>query len=276
MTGRLDNICFPAWLHDAPGPSSACKMRAFGSAREDLAVKFRMAPRAELTTELLTVCLRGADNGPIGREFVIEMPVGIRMELLIRLAALADRRPFSWRLRCFSPECGRESEFELTADEIVSQGNGLRDLPTLQTQIGGEPALLRRPTGADQAQWIAQPPTLETELMLHAVLVRPPLDELLARGESLESIAAAIDDAMDKFDPLPGFHVSGVCPYCGKSSDVSLDLTGAALERLYRGQQALIEDVHRLASRYHWSEEQILELPEWRRQSYLDLIGETA
>jgi len=276
MTDRLDNTCFPAWLHDAPGASAACEMRAFGSAREDLAVKFRMAPRVELTTELLTLSLRGADNAPIGRKFVMEMPVGLRMELLIRLATLSDRRPFCWRLRCSSPECGRESEFELTADEIVSQGNELRGLPTLQTQIGGEPALLRRPTGADQAQWIAQPLVHESELMMRAVLVRPSLDDLLARGESLESIAAAIDEAMDKFDPLPGFHVSGVCPYCGKSSDVPLDVTGAALERLYRGQQALIEDVHRLALRYHWSEEQILELPEWRRQSYLDLIAETA
>jgi hypothetical protein len=273
---RLNNVCFPAWIHDAPGASSACEMRAFGSAREDLAVKFRMAPRIELITELLTLCLRVADNAPIGRKFVMEMPVGLRMELLIRLATLSDSPPFSWRLRCASTECGRESEFELTADEIVSQGNELRGLPTLQTQIGGEPALLRRPTGADQAQWIAQPLVHESELMMRAVLVRPSLDDLLAQGESLESIAAAIDEAMDKFDPLPGFHVSGVCPYCGKSSDVPLDVTGAALERLYRGQQALIEDVHRLALSYHWSEEQILELPEWRRQSYLGLIGEVA
>jgi hypothetical protein len=276
MTDRLDNVCFPTWLHDAPGASSACEMRAFGSAREDLAVKFRMTPRVELITELLTLCLRGADNAPIGRKFVMDMPVGLRMELLIRLTALADCRAFCWRLRCSSPECGRESEFELTADEIVSQGNELRGLPTLQTQIGGEPVWLRRPTGADQAQWIAQPLVHESEFMMRAVLVRPSLDELLARGKSLESIAAAIDDAMDKFDPLPGFHVSGVCPYCRRSSDVPLDVIGAALERLYRGQQALIENVHRLALRYHWSEEQILELPEWRRQSYLDLIGETA
>lgn len=276
MIDRPEKMCFPAWLQDAPGASQPCEMRAFGSAMEDLAVEFRLAPRVELITELLALCLRGAGNTAIDREFVVELPVGFRLEALIRLAALADPRPFCWRLRCTSSECGRESEFELTADEIVSQGSGLRDLPVLETQIAGVPVLVRRPTGADQAQWVARSTQHESELMLRAILVRPVLDDLLAKGETLESVAAAIDDVMDQFDPLPGFHVSGICPHCGKDSDVSPDLTGAALERLFCGQQALIGDVHRLASHYHWTEDQILELPAWRRQSYLELIGETA
>jgi hypothetical protein len=276
MTDRPEKMCFPAWLHDAQGANRPCEMRAFGSSMEDLAVEFRLAPRVELITELLALCLREAGNTPIERKFVVEMPVGLRMEALIRLAALADSRTFCWRLRCTSTECGQESEFELTADEIVSQGSELRDLPALETEIAGEPVLVRRPTGADQAQWIAQPPERESEFMLRAILVRPSLDDLLAKGQSLESIAVAIDEVMDRFDPLPGFHVSGICPHCGKSSEVSPDLSGVALERLFRGQQALIEDVHRLASHYHWTEDQILELPAWRRQSYLDLIGGTA
>jgi hypothetical protein len=34
----------------------------------------------------------------------------------------------------------------------------------------------------------------------------------------------------------------------------------------------MLHDVHRLASRYHWSEDQILRLPLHRRAAYLDLF----
>jgi hypothetical protein len=33
-----------------------------------------------------------------------------------------------------------------------------------------------------------------------------------------------------------------------------------------------IGDVHRLASHYHWSESEIIRLPQWRRESYLEMI----
>lgn len=34
----------------------------------------------------------------------------------------------------------------------------------------------------------------------------------------------------------------------------------------------MLEDIHRLATRYHWSEEAILRLPLARRADYLSLI----
>jgi len=39
-------------------------------------------------------------------------------------------------------------------------------------------------------------------------------------------------------------------------------------QRLHR----LLQDVHRLASRYHWSEAELFSLPLPRRQAYLGLI----
>jgi hypothetical protein len=250
-------------------------MRRFGSSMEDMAVEFRFAPRVDLITNLLELCL-SAGGAPIERKFARDLPAGFRIEALLRLAELTDPGPFSWRLRCSSPDCGQESEFELTADEIVSQGSELREAAVYETEIRGHALVLRRPTGLDQAQWTKEPQEREAELMLRAILVRPTVEEMLSKGETMESIARAVDDALEGFDPLPGLHLDVVCPHCEKSCEVAPDLTGAALERLYHAQQALIEDVHRLASRYHWSEHQILELPAWRRQSYLDLIGETA
>jgi len=274
MPEQQEWLCFPTWLETAGGPAR-CAMRRFGSSTEDMAVEFRLASHVDLITKLLELCL-SAGGAPIERKFALDLPAGFRIEALLRLAELTDRRPFSWRLRCTLGDCGQESEFELTADEIVSLGGELREAAVYETEIRGQVLVLRRPTGSDLAQWTREPQEQEAELMLRAILVRPPVEELLGKGETMESLAGAVDDAMEQFDPLPGFHLDVVCPHCGKNSEVAPDLTGTALERLYRAQQALIEDVHRLASRYHWSEHQILGLPAWRRQSYLDLIGETA
>jgi len=251
-------------------------MRPFGGSAEDLTVEFGLALRPELITELLARCCQAAVNADVDRHLLLEMPVGMRIEALVALAALTDPNPFCWRVHCASSGCGQESEFELTVDQIVSMSNELRERQTMQAEIGGVEVVLRRPTGVDQSEWLSQPAALECEAMLRAIFVRPSLDEVLETGVSLDSIALAIDEVMDTFDPLPGLHLSVVCPHCGTSADVSPDLVGPALERLSRAQQAVIGDVHRIASRYHWSERQILELPEWRRQSYLQLIEGTA
>jgi hypothetical protein len=276
MTATPDLSFLPRWLVDESPAGVPRVLRPFGSAEEDLGVEFHLAPRPELITELLVRCSRDAAGRPTDRRRVLEWPVGLRIEVLVALAALADPRPFRWRLRCAATVCAQDSEFELTAEQILTLGDERRDQPTTTFWIGEREAVLRRPTGRDQAAWLAQPPDEDSAAMLRSILLRPSLEDLLAAGLSLEAIALAVDAAMDRFDPLIGFHLSVVCPHCGKPSDVTPDLVGRALDRLAGAQQALIEDVHRLASRYHWSERQILELPKWRRQSYLDLIDATA
>jgi len=239
-----------------------------------LGVTFQSARQPELITELLALCCRTAGDAPVDRQILLQVPIGMRTEALMTLASLSDPSPFCWQARCAAPECEQQIEFELTLDQIVSLEDQRRAQQNWMTEIGGTEVLLRRPTGLDQAEWLAHPPAIQCEAMLRSIMAQPSLEEMLAKGESLESLSAALDEAMDGFDPLVGFHLSVVCPHCSGTTDVSPDLAGLALERLFRAQQALIDDVHRLASRYHWSEQQVLDLPQWRRQRYLELIEE--
>ncbi|SPF40925.1 conserved hypothetical protein [Syntrophobacter sp. SbD1] len=265
----------PQWLITGKNAGIPCGMRPFGVSAEDLTVDFRLSRRPELITELLAKCFHDAEQEPVDRDLLLDMPVGMRIEALLELAALADPNPLSWQVRCSSGECMQESEFELAVEQIVSLNSEQRELQTVTACIGSVEALLRRPTGHDQIEWLKQPVESEFETMLSSILVRPSLEELLAKGVSVDSVSVAIDEVMDSFDPLLAFHVSVACPHCGFSSKVYPDLVGSALERLSRCQRVLIEDVHCLASRYHWSEREILDLPEWRRRTYLDLIEET-
>ena len=52
-----------------------------------------------------------------------------------------------------------------------------------------------------------------------------------------------------------------------------VDVEEEALALLARAQEAFFRQVGVLASAFHWSEREILRLPEWRRRRYLALVG---
>jgi hypothetical protein len=62
--------------------------------------------------------------------------------------------------------------------------------------------------------------------------------------------------------------VVGRCPACDATVRAGLHLPSLVMTELRRAAEGLHEDVHVLASAYHWQEEAILALPRRRRQDY--------
>ncbi len=272
MTPGCEFPSLPQWFTSGREHQVPRDMRPFGGVADDLSVVFRLARRPEIITRLLSLCCRTAD-GPVDERLWLDLPIGLRIEALLVLATLSDAAPFAWHVRCEQATCaeGDDNEFELGLDQIRSVATEELGVETRTIAIGDFQTVVRRPTGLDQVQWLLEADG-GPESMLRAILVRPSLDELRETGLAVETIAAAIDEAMDSFDPILGFRVNVVCPRCGVGRDVWPDLAGAALERLAAAQRRAIESVHRLALRYHWTEGEIFVLPEWRRQAYLDLL----
>jgi hypothetical protein len=270
MTATEPFPSLPPWLV-AGRKNIPARVRPFGAAPEHLGVDFHLARRPELVTDLLALCCFASDGAPADHDVLLDLPVGIRICALMVLAAASDPAALSWHVRCGSDGCAQQNEFELTTAQLVALAQERLEEQTIQVSIGATMATLRRPTARDQLQWLEADEDM-SDAMLRAVVMEPRLDELRAAGMTSETIAIAVDAAMDSFDPLLSFHVRVPCPGCGAVADVAPDLAGTAIERLSRAQHAAIADVHRLASRYHWSEIEILNLPQWRRHSYLDLI----
>jgi hypothetical protein len=86
--------------------------------------------------------------------------------------------------------------------------------------------------------------------------------------------AAALAEAIAAHDPLVAFSVASTCPACGAEDELPVDLEGLALRQLAQRQQRLVVEVHRLASRYGWTEKQALAVPPQRRERYLALIDD--
>jgi hypothetical protein len=63
------------------------------------------------------------------------------------------------------------------------------------------------------------------------------------------------------------------CGECGHAWRAPIDIARTLLADLDDWARRLLDDVHRLASAYHWSERDILGLPPRRRLFYLEAIG---
>ena len=234
------------------------RLRRFGTRLEDLEVDLSGEDRPRAITDVLVACtVPGRDAG-----FYWDLPVGKRVECLLVLAALDGAGEIGAGFRC---ECGQSLEITLTIDELLAAGRAAPD-PVAVTD-GEAMYRVRRPTARDQAAWAAGEYEDEEELR------RGMAARLAEPGAEWDAAALhRIEEALDAADPLLRAAVEATCPDCGRTSEHEMDLPGFALARLARAQDVLLETVHLLASRYHWSEAEILALPAWRRSRYVALL----
>lgn len=234
-------------------------MRPFGHA-VDLDLDFGRPDRPSLVTALLAQCAEHPDP-----TFWWSRPVGERTAALIRLVALTEQRDdISLGARCVAAACGESFEFELS---LRSLAGGAADAGPLQVQLDAGRALtLRRATGEDLRRWRDAQPASRAEAL------RVILDSLVLAGEARPDDEAAVSASIAAADPLVDFTVSCHCPTCGAPNEVAVDLEALALARLVGRQQALLQEVHRFASYYGWTESEVLAVPPARRARYLALI----
>lgn len=234
-------------------------LRSFGRA-EDLDLEFGDTDRPGLVTALLARCAEPRDP-----QFWWAQPVGARIAALLQLLALTDGcESLSLRSRCTEPGCGEVFELELPLAALV---NETPDAAPLQIALGGGRAVtMRRPTGQDLRDWRALAPTSRENAL--SVM----LDTLCLEGRVTPHDEAALAAAIATHDSLVAFAVACRCPACGTAHEVPVDLEGVVLARLSARQRMLLREVHQLASRYGWTESDVLAIPPTRRARYLALI----
>jgi hypothetical protein len=250
-------------------------LRGFGIELEDLTPDFGSANRSRLERDVLACCVRMVSGESLPAAFFRDLEVGKRTEVIVQLAELTTGRAIDAELRCANSECGNAMEVELTAREMSELQRAAEDSGPPALPIGSDRLPLRRPTGADEDAWRRQ--RLEnSEAAQDAMAESLVPDEYrlhfrraATRNDGWADLA---NGAMEEADPLVHFRVRLNCPFCAVQDSYRVDLAEIALRRLRSAQQGLIVGIHRLASRYHWSEREIFEVPAWRRRMYLTLL----
>ncbi len=236
------------------------RVRRFGTGARDLEIDFD-APRPLVVTGVLTAALGPDDD--IAGDVWWTVPVHARIALALAVAELATGQAIEVTLPC---ACGETASLDLTAAELLAFSRE-RAAGRIELDIAG--FRVRIPVGRDQLHWLELGRTTATD----AELARGVLSHLAGGVALADADLTAIERALAEADPLVDFQIDSSCPDCGAALHATVDLEAIALGRLRRVQRTLIEEVHVLASAYHWTEAQIVALPAWRRGEYLALAG---
>ncbi|MDM0071126.1 hypothetical protein [Variovorax sp. J31P207] len=184
---------------------------------------------------------------------------------------------FGARLACVAdcPQCGEAFEFELDARALAA---GLpvpaEAAPTRTVEAGDLRVEMRLPTVADSI-------ALADEHDVRHAYSRL-LDRCLActtrTGEAMAPQAlppALLDEAaawMEAADPAAELMISMACPACDAVFGEPLDLAAFCWAEVEARAPRLLAEVDALASRYGWSEAEILSMSRVRRDAYLALV----
>lgn len=96
--------------------------------------------------------------------------------------------------------------------------------------------------------------------------------EACVRGDRSARTVRAAERAMAALAPTLRSEVAGTCPECGAAVRLDVDVRELCLEELAFLAGGVLDEVHLLASAYHWSERHILTLPSSRRICYAERV----
>lgn len=177
-----------------------------------------------------------------------------------------------WRVaRC--ADCRAHFDLQIDPADLPVKPAG-PGFPQFSLHWQGHVFGLRVPDGADQAWLAEQHGDGDARQAARALAARLLLsiDEAPASREAATTLPEAwldaLDAALDATAPAVATQALAPCPECGHGNAVALDPYGA----LARRDGHLLDEVHELASHYHWGERDILALPRARRREYLRRI----
>jgi hypothetical protein len=79
---------------------------------------------------------------------------------------------------------------------------------------------------------------------------------------------------MSELDPQGDVQIALNCTQCSHRWDAPLDIASFVWSEIHAWVVRLLNEVHALALAYGWRESDILAMSPWRRQAYLELIGQ--
>ncbi len=216
-------------------------------------------------TRILSRSLHEVAGFPVDETLMRTLSSGDRQFLVLRLDALIDRSP-RW-ITALCSGCDEQIQFQIVPGTLpmkpAGEGYPERDLNLSIGQVS-----VRVPNGGDE-EFISTH-AAGNRTALHELLSQlltshgMPVDATRLTDEDLE----CLDQVLDEMSPQAGLTAGIECPHCGLGQEAAID----PYAWIVRETGALDQDIHTLAFHYHWSEEDILQLPRARRERYLKLI----
>ena len=259
----------PRESDDSPQRFEPFFSRPFGTAIHDLDLSFGQIPAAHLTTQLLANCTVDDGLRPFADGEIWGWSLARRLRGLLAIMCATNGHRLGMQFDCPYPDCDGIFAMEL---DLASVDDGTAQERISCRLADGTGLTLRQPTGSDQRDWIARGCSYveDWSRRMAAALVVDVDDEPVAPDFVVPD--EWIASALEVHDPTTCLTLDVTCPYCNQRARLPLDLEASIHRELARERDDALDDIHRLASAYHWSESEIMGLPRHRRRAYLDRL----
>ncbi len=194
-------------------------------------------------------------TGGSARADVAALPLGTRDRLLFGISSRLYGPKITLVAHCAG--CGREVEVSFNADAAIAVETDERAIVFTHEdrQIG-----LRRPTSTDLA--VALRSDAPRNTLLTSLIDMPAPDRALLD---------AAEDALAQASGLSDLTLCYGCADCGQNGEAPFDILDYLWRRISQDAQRLLHDIHLLARTYGWSSDEILSLPQTRRNAHLTM-----
>ena len=218
------------------------------------------------------------DNNPNALQKVHELCVADRQFILLQWRL--NQSPDSEWLTAQCLQCDAFYNFPMDWRALPIK-SAAPQFPVVKVAVSFGSVDVRVPNGGDQefiARWLMEasidnkiqksPEDISLALARRLIIAETPKRAaeigLLLTADDVN----AIELAVESIAPELADRITLECPECGSTHEVILDLYRSLLKPVNH----LLDDVHHLAVNYHWSETEILAMPNQRRLAYLQRL----
>jgi hypothetical protein len=202
-----------------------------------------------------------------------EMPVGVRDGCLLNVREAL----FGPNLNCVTvcPNCAEQLEISLNTVQIraappEASTSGIYSITVedceLEFRLPNTSDLLSITSGSNEF-------SARRKLFELCVLQAKRNGVSLEAGEISDEMVDAAANRMSELDPQADVQIALSCPACSHQWLAAFDIASYLWTEMNGWALRMLDEIHRLASAYGWSEADILALTPVRRQLYLRMIG---
>jgi hypothetical protein len=238
-------------------------------------------------SELLRIWDEGEDRHDIDRALVLlheglpdrdwawlaGLSIGRRDGFLLQLRRATFGRRIVFAVLC--PRCGEKLEDEASVDELLLVDPWVEPPDRFHTTAGPWEIAYRLVTSRDLAEVAGMPEALAARALARRCLLSARRDGEEVPFDQLEEAGlAALSAGVAKDDPQAELEFGMRCPACRHQWPVTFDIAVLFWHEVVNRAKLVLRDVDALASRYGWSERDILEMSAGRRAFYLEKLGQ--
>lgn len=233
-------------------------IRALGE--QDIRFWESMRPQAgDWVTDLLSHCVRMEDGQEQPPAFFEELVISERIDLLLLICQASFGDAHYVTVSC--PQCAEKMDIDYTIEELRPVRRTVSSM-----KIGAQSFSIKEPTGSQQRQWHLDRQDWQDDILRYCL------------GDSAVDTLTAGDkaDALEKLlncQPGTSLELAVNCIGCRHQLWVAISIATIFSRSMADLIETVEEEVHLLASSYHWSEADILALPVLRRKRYVERVS---